>query len=297
MKNFFVLSVDQVHGNDKLEVLDKYGSEAETTLYAICRGSDYYILKGKYFAENGLEVSSPVLNKPCSDYWTSTRVGDGVTKFYSYGRLGVNEEAVWNEDNAIRIAVKFDDIKDEISAHHIENYGKGDIKVIEYGSYPQYVLKSDEARELTKKYEDGLLKPINDSYAAWGYSNEIFYDGTERRFEKEEYPIYEYEGSYYVRAKKAVFENGFNREIWAKVEPIEWLVDEKTGICVTKKNILGGIPISRKGILLGDFDKSMVQRYLDNEFTLDVDIFKPKHNVEVEVEQEPELIDVDTKVL
>ena len=58
--------------------------------------------------------------------------------------------------------------------------------------------------------------------------------------------------------------------MWVEVTPVEWLVDEKTGLAITKKCILGGIPLSRKGIFLGDFEKTLVQDFIDNEFSYDV---------------------------
>ena len=53
-KKFTVLNLNQVYGDNKLDVFNKYGSDAEVTEYAISRGTDYYPLKGKYLKGKGI---------------------------------------------------------------------------------------------------------------------------------------------------------------------------------------------------------------------------------------------------
>lgn len=267
---FTVLSLDQVYGERRLDVFNKYGSDAEVTAFAISRGADYYPLKGKYFAENGLPVESPLLDKRVCDYWTTTKVDGSASKCYSYGRMGANKETAWDDNNGIRIVVPFEEIKNDIKKTHEEDYGKGKFTVVEYGEYPQRVLNYEEKQALNELYENGELKPTGKYYSVWGYSNELFYDGTDRKFERDEYPEYEYNGMKFVKAKRAVYENGDNRTIWAVVEPVEWIIDEKSRLAITKKCITGGIPLSRKGIYLGNFDKTLVQRFLNEEFAYDI---------------------------
>lgn len=267
---YTILSLNQVYGEGRLDVFNKYGSDAEVTDYAISRGTDYYPLKGKYFSENGLPVESPLLDKKVCDYWTSTKVENSACNCYSYGRVGINKEVVWSDNNGIRVVVPFEEIKGNITKSYTKDFGKGKVTVVECGEYPQRVLSYKEKEAIDELYENGELKPTGKYYSAWGYKNELFYDGTDRKFERDEYPEYEYNGMKFVKAKKAVYENGSRRDIWAVVEPIEWLIDDKTRLAVTKKCIVGGIPISRKGIYLGNFDKTMVQHFLSEEFAYDI---------------------------
>ena len=92
-KKFTVLRLDQIVGEGMLDVFKRYGCEAEVTDYAIKRGTVPFKLKGKYFAANGLEVESSLLNKKCCDYWTSTKVEGSIRKAYSYGRFNCNGES------------------------------------------------------------------------------------------------------------------------------------------------------------------------------------------------------------
>ena len=271
-KKFSVLSVEQVFGDGKLDVFRKYGSDAEVTDYAISRGTDYFPLKSKYFIEKGIKIDSPLLNKKVCDYWTSSKVDGSMSKCFSYGKLGINQEAAWSDDNGIRVVVPFKSIKKEVIKSNTEDYGNGEVRTVLYGAYPQRVLNHLEMNYLDKALENGELKPTGKKYAAWGNKNELFSDGCERNFERDEFAEYEYNGVKYVKGNKAVFENGSNRRIWAVVEPIEWIVDEKTGLAITKKCIIGGIPLNRKGIFLGDFESTLVQDFIDNEFSYDISL-------------------------
>lgn len=262
-KSYTVLRMDQVYGNNKLDVFNRYGSETEVTSFAISRGTEYYQLKG-------VDNVSPLAGRYVCEYWTSTKVDNSVSKCYVYGRQKLSEEVAWNDNIGVRIAIPLDQIRDEIEGTYSEEYGRGEIKVVIYGEYPQEVLSTEDEKKLNDYYEAGQLKATGKSYSAWGYCNELFYDGTERVFERDQYPEFEFKGKKFVRAKNSVFENGTSRDIWVEVTPVEWLVDERTGLAVTKKCILGGIPLSRKGIFLGDFERTLVQDFLDNEFSYDV---------------------------
>ena len=288
---FTVLNLNQVYGEGKLDVFNKYGSESEITDYAISRGADYYPLKGKYFTENGLPAKSPLLDKKVCEYWTSTRVEDTTSKCYTFGRFGVNKEVAWSDNNGIRVCVPIEDIKGEIVNSYIEDYGNGKFTTIVCGEYPQSVLGYKEKRVVDELFANGELKATGKHYSSWGYSTELFYDGIDRNFERDEYPEYEYNGMKFVKAKKAVFENGDDRSVWAVVEPVEWLVDDETRLAVTKKCLLGGMPLNRKGIYLGNFERTVVQEFLSNEFAYDIS--SKKEEVK-KVFDENELLDSTT---
>ena len=269
-KRFSVLQLNQVFGDDKLDVFKKYGSEAEVTSYAISRGVDYYPLKGKYYIEGTIPINSPLINKNVCDFWTSTKVDESSSKCYTYGRFGVKPTAAWSDNEGVRIAVPIEDIKDEIVSSYKEDYGNGEFTTLVYGEYLQDVLSYDEKRTFDELYKNGELKATGKNYSAWGIKTELFYDGSVRSFERDEYPEYEYKGMKIVKANNAVFENGGDRSIWCSVEPVEWLFDEESGLAITKKCIVGGIPLNRKGIYYGNFANTLVQDFLDNEFVFDI---------------------------
>lgn len=269
-KKFSVLNLSQVYGDGKLDVFNRYGSEAEVTDYAISRGTDYYPLKGKYLKGKGLPSDSPLNDKKACDYWTSSRIDGSASKCYAYGKYGASPTAVWSDNLGTRVAVPVEDIKNEIVSSYTEDYGNGEFTTLVYGEYPIHVLSYDEKHTLDNLYKNNELRPTGKTYAAWGIKTELFFDGVERNVERDEYPEYEYNGMKFVKANNAVFENGGDRSIWAVVEPVEWLLDEKSGLAITKNCILGGIPLNRKGIYFGNFDNTMVQEFLDTEFVYDI---------------------------
>jgi len=48
-----------------------------------------------------------------------------------------------------------------------------------------------------------------------------------------------------------------------KVEPVIWLFDE-SGLAITQKAIISGIPFDRGSLYLGDYSKTFMSHYMDN---------------------------------
>ena len=270
-KNFTILRLDQVIGDKRLEVFDNYGVDAEVTDYAVKRGTEGFKLKGKYFAANGMEPEGNLLDKMCCEYWTSTKADGTLGSAYSVGRLEAHQEASWDSENGIRLVVPLSEIQDDIIDSYTVSGKNGDVTVVTYGEYPQTVIIGDESKKLTELYEDGVMKPTGKSYGAEGYNVERYYDGNKWKYEESDYQEYELDGERYVLAERAVWDNGdSNRYFWSKVEPVEWLVDEKSGLAISKKCIVGGIPLKRNGLYLGNINKTRVQSFIDNNLVYDL---------------------------
>ncbi len=83
-----------------------------------------------------------------------------------------------------------------------------------------------------------------------------------------------------------------------EVEPIEWYLDEKSGLAVSKKVLLGGLPMSRKGIYLNNFDKTIISEFLNDEFALDSRKMDNKKEMIAEMLDEPtEELEAKTRTL
>ncbi len=280
---YTVLRLDQIVGPDALDVIKRYGTEAIVTGYAIKRGVEDFMLRGKYYAEQRREPKGTLLNQTCCEYWTSTRVDGSISKCYAFGKLMPIPEAAWSDDNGIRLVVPFDEIKDQVMDTYKIKAEGGEVTVVTYGEYPQDVLDTDEKYTMNEAYNEGKVKPTGKTYSALGYRTEMFYDGNERHFERDEYPEYEFNGEKYVLGQAAYFHNGESRMFWAKVKPIEWIIDEKEGLAITKDCIVGGVPISRKGVYLGNFEKTLVQDFIENYL---IDDFTPsKIDIKTMVEE------------
>lgn len=269
--SFSILRLDQLIGPEKLDLFNKIDIDAETTGYASIRGADSYKLSGKYFAKKGKEVKSELLDKTCAPYWTSTKAKKTLGSTYAIKGLDAAPVTAWDDNTGVRVCVPFAEIANNARDMRTINTDNGPIKEFIYGEMPQRTVKHEEAEELWKKYESGELKPTGRTYSAWGYKVELFYDGNEYAFEKDEYPEYEINGHRYVMTKLSTFHNGSPREKWVEVEPIEWYLDEKSGLAISKKVLLGGMPISKKGIYFGNFDNTVIGKFLDEEFGYDIE--------------------------
>ena len=68
-----------------------------------------------------------------------------------------------------------------------------------------------------------------------------------------------------IKADKITLVDSYLRDSY-----ISQIIDKKTDLAITKKCIIGGIPLNRKGIYLGNFEDTLVQQFLDKEFTYDI---------------------------
>ena len=268
--SYSVLRLDQLIGPNKLDLFNKIEIDAETTSYANLRGADSYKLSGKYFARKGKEVKSDLLDKKCAPYWTATKVERSLGKSYAISGLDAVSAQAWKEDIGVRVCVPFAEISNLVSDIKTINTDNGEIKEFLYGEMPQKVINREDSEELWKKYESGELKPTGKTYTSWGYGIELYYDGADYKFEKDEFPEYEMNGHKYVKAKVSTYDNGSPRERWVEVQPIEWYLDEQSGLAVSKKVLLGGMPLSRTGMHIGRFDNTIVGHFLNEEFKYDI---------------------------
>ncbi len=298
---YSILRLDQVEGKNRLEVFNRVGADAEVTDFASYRGAQAFPFKGKYLAAKGLEIESPILDKKSAKYWTSTKVSGSIAKCFSYGKLQSEETPAWSDDIGVRICVPIDQIKDQITDIETVDYGHGEVKIAKFGEYPQEKIPMDEWERFNKAFEEGIMKPTAKSYSTWGYRTQLYYDGAERHFEQMECPEYEFEGKKYALVRPAVFEGDatFDRGYtWMEVKPIEWYLDEQSGLAISKDILLGGLPMSRKGIYLNNFDKTIISEFLNDEFALDSRIVENKKEMIDEMLEEPEdVFESKTKTL
>ncbi|MBQ6538795.1 MAG: hypothetical protein IJL76_00765 [Bacilli bacterium] len=316
---YSILRLDQVEGKDRLKIFDKIGADAEVTDFAVYRGAGAFPFKGKYLAAKGMEVESPILDKRSARYWTSTKVPGSISKCYAYGKLDKEEVPAWSDEIGVRICVDLDSIRDQLTDIRTVDYGHGEVTIANFGEFPQdrvlsnsgrkkredfhqmFPNSDDEVRRLTEAFERGDMKPTAKSYSTWGYRTELYNDGTERHFEQIESPEYEYEGRKYALVRPATFEEsemwgrGF---AWIEVKPIEWYIDEESGLAISKDILLGGMPISRKGFYLNNFNNTIIHEFLNDEFALDIKpIDNKKEMIEEMLEEPEEEIENKTKTL
>ena len=260
-----LLSEGQIWGNDKesqLEVIRKYGTKAAIT--------DLCVLTGSYLCENtdyNIDEDSSLKGRT-SWFWTKSddnandvrAVAEDGNMYdrYSHIRHGV-----------VRPVLKSSVIFSQISPNRVRGYNG--TEEVEYGEYPQYAADSRMQSILELEYNRGMKKNGR-SYTF----DSVKYDDYCTGFKPVTYEEYEYQGKKYIRIRansdfggnKFKLSNGaFYRDddyVWVEVSPVKWLIDDRTGILVSKIGLVSGIRfLGRNHNYKGDFSRTEMKEYLD----------------------------------
>jgi hypothetical protein len=254
---------------EELDVLKIYGNRATVTDFAILLGA--WVTSLRVGDTDRLEDRT-------SYYWTlsSDKDGDvfGVMCDGIRSRVHVDER-----DCAIRPTLLFSSDDDIIRNTKLTEEGYLEV---EYGSYPQQAVGKVMADELEDLYRNNKLKTTGMSYT----TDSQKYDKYAYSFTKQKHIEYEYDGKRYVRVKanlridegEVVLANGESCAngdfVWVEVQPIKWLVDNRSKTMISKKGIVSGIKFDReRGKWKGDFKKTVMHEYLQtyllNEMNLE----------------------------
>ena len=285
MSNITILSIEQIFRLGRLDIFEKCGTKAAITDFAILLGG---FVSGDSHASSGNELEDRT-----GYYWTKS--SDGLGHIFGVDHNGSRSYHSSGRTASARPVLLYSDInlisKDVVS-------GCAKISEIEYGEYPQKAVNKKLNDSLEKEYRKSRLKPTGKTYATdsriWSEQNEDFL--------LKEHIEHEYEGKRYVRVKanfcddKQTLSDGSivkNEDyVWVEVEPISWLVDEKTGIVVSKKLLFSGVRFDGKDRYDGNFETTEMKMFLDNYFSKEIGVTDIKvmesdnKNVESIVEKE-----------
>ena len=267
-----LLSEGQIWGNDKesqLEVIRKYGTKAAIT--------DLCVLTGSYLCENtdyNIDEDSSLKGRTS---WFWTRSDDNDDDVRTVIRDGDMDGTYrYRRDGAVRPALKSSVIFSQISPNRVRGYNG--TEEVEYGEYPQYAADLMMQSILELEYNRGMKK-TGRSYTF----DSVKYDDYNTGFKPVTYEEYEYQGKKYIRIKansdfdgnKFKLSNGaFYRDddyVWVEVSPVKWLIDDRTGILVSKIGLVSGIRfLGRNHNYKGDFSRTEMKEYLDRYMTHDL---------------------------
>ena len=151
---------------------------------------------------------------------------------------------------------------------------------IEYGEYPQNAPSATMQKELEKEYKKGM----NKTGRSYTFSSSPC-DDFDTLFKPITYDEYEYHGKKYIRVRaiaeypdyESILSNGLACKdgdyFWVQVSPVKWLIDDKTGLLISKKGLVAGIGFGDVKYYDGmsyDFDKSELKKYLDTHMMHDL---------------------------
>ena len=257
-----LLSEGQIWGNSsesQLEVIRKYGTKAIIT--------DLCILTGSYIWKETIveDLSSTVRTS-----WFWTRSDDGSRDVVVVFRRGYRSFCSrYARYGAVRPALQSSVIFSQIFPNRVRGYNG--TEEVEYGEYPQNAADSRMQNILESEYNRGMNK-TGRSYTF----DSVRYDDYDTGFIPVTYEEYEYQGKKYIRIKansdfggdRFMLSNGVKYRdgdyVWVEVSPVKWLIDDRTGILISKKGLVSGIRFLNKSTnYKGDFSKTEMKEYLD----------------------------------
>ena len=267
-----LLSEGQIWGNSsesQLEVIRKYGTKAAIT--------DLCVLTGSYLCEDtdyNIDEDKSLTGRT-SWFWTRSDDGDNDVRAVSkYGDR--NNSYRYLRTGAVRPALQSSVIFSQISPNRVRGYNG--TEEVEYGEYPQNAADSRMQNILESEYNRGMNK-TGRSYTF----DSVKYDDYDTGFKPVTYEEYEYQGKEYIRIKansdfggnKFKLSNGVEYRngdyVWVEVSPVKWLIDDRTGILISKKGLVSGIRfLDKRTNYKGDFDRTEMKEYLDRYMLRDL---------------------------
>lgn len=267
-----LLSEGQIWGNGneaQLEVIRKYGTKAAIT--------DLCVLTGSYLCEDtdyNIDEDSSLKSRT-SWFWTRSDDNDNdVRAVYETGNRTFKCRYV--RYGAVRPALQSSVIFSQISPNRVRGYNG--TEEVEYGEYPQYAADSRMQSILESEYNRGMNK-TGRSYTF----DSVKYDDYDTGFKPVTYEEYEYQGKKYIRIRansdfggnKFKLSNGIEYRdgdyVWVEVSPVKWLIDDRTGILISKRGLVSGIRfLDKRTNYKGDFSRTEMKEYLDRYMIRDL---------------------------
>ena len=266
-----LLSEGQIWGNRKenqLEVIRNYGTKAAVT--------DLCVLTGAFlYEDNNYNIAEDKsLTGRTSWFWTKSKGWKGVCIVDKDGYKLSNNSSL--RTGAIRPVLQSSDLYAKLYPNRRKGYKE--TEEVEYGEYPQWAADSRMQNILESEYNIGLNKTGRSytfDFVKSYYSNTGFRPLT--------YEEYEYQGKKYIRIRVNTafrvnvieLSNGVEYKnedyVWVEVSPVKWLIDDKSGLLISKRGLVSGIRfLNESNNYKGDFDRTEMKNYLDEYMLRDL---------------------------
>ena len=274
MSNFTFLTEEQVFGDEQLDVLKKYGTKCAITDFSILLGGCVLDENRTDYDASEYCVSDGNSKKDRAGLWWlrtlhKGMIGYGVCCVSLFGHKKMLYDN-WRDVGA-RPSLPYSSIS-SVCSNKVR--GRNGILEVEYGEYPQTVVSEELAKTLESAYLNRTIKKPGKSY-----TTDSTFD-TYTSFESMSHIEYEYNRKKYIRFEVDSINTGRvlsdGSEIqsgdvyWIEVEPIKWLVDERTNIALSKKILFSGIKFMWKKYSEGYFDMTFIKEFMDNHFSKDI---------------------------
>ena len=265
--DFKFLTKEQVFGDNKLNIFERYGTNAAITDFAILLGG--FVSNENYYDDNDS------LEWRTNFYWTCSND--------SYGYVHV--VTTHGEDSVYNVFECYGGARPVLSYSSIKNLSVNKVIIeegileVEYGQYPQKAASQKLQEKLEAEYTFNLegLKQTNKIYVRYPKRHSL-----DEGFKAQSIDEYEYKGKKYVRVKAnlyrdnktIVLSNGKKYQtgdyVWVEVLPIKWLVDEENDVAIPEKLLFSGVPFNNENNYKGDFENTVIKRFMNKYFSSDI---------------------------
>ena len=254
--DFTFLTEDQVFGENKLDILKKYGTKASSTDFSIllggCSSPDYYTKEG-------------IGMKNRTSFWWIKPSSNNYDWILMIDSMGDKGKASFTYRNiSARPVLSYSSISSLCSNEAINKSG---ILEVEFGEYPQYVVSEKIANTLEKLYFNKTIIQTGKSYTTDSVNS------LTSPFEARAHIEYEYNGKKYIRfvgdnnCNGEILSNGqrikYGEPYWVEVSPVKWLVDEKNDIALCKYLIFSGVRFNSDSYYNGNFKNTEIKKFMD----------------------------------
>lgn len=275
-----LLSINDVQENSRLEVLKNYGLDAGITDLAILTG-------GRHKALSEKEMEGP--------YWIrDLYFYDGRPSFTNSGYFSVMSPTF----RSLNVRPVLKNSPKNITFRRIDDK---DVIETDSGEYPQNAPSKVIQAILEAKFKTDKLSKTGNNYTfdSTGFNNK------NSKFNPVTYDEYIYQGRKYIRVMANIdykydsvitLSNGETYRngdyVWIEVSPVTWLIDDKTGLLISKKSLVSGITFLDENISYdGDFSKTNIKKFFDKYMIRDMFpdelkiMTKPKEDKNIKIEK------------
>ena len=288
MSNFTFLTEEQCFGNDKLDILEKRGTQAAIT--------DFSVLLGGWVSDYHVDNDSSLEGRT-GWYWTKSDDGDNDARVVYAPGASNYCLSVDRRDGGARPALPFSSISSIPTNGESGKRARDGILEVEYGYYPQKAASKDMQERLERAYRSGSISRTRNSYT----TDSRKYDDYDEKFLAKQHEEYEYNGKRYVRVEansdfggdRFTLSNGEQYRdgdnVWVEVSPVKWLVDEREKVMLTDKLIFSGVQFNHtRDYHTKDFDKTDIKTFMDRYLSRDLEQSRGTITLEEQTEETEE---------
>lgn len=258
MKKIDLLNVNQIIGDNKIDIINKYGTKARVT--------DFYVLLDGFVLNNYHVNGGFSLNDRTGMWFTNSSYNDDSSYVIDH-RGCKNVINNIRRQSGVRPVLLWDNI----------NTKTNNMMELDYGEYPQCIVGEQHSSKLELMYKMNELSETGKSYILdCPHSSD-----SSAKFMEREFTEYIYNNKKYIRF---VTENSYcngnllsdgrkiysNHVYWLNVEPITWIVDYKNSIAITKDILFAGIQFNNYNKINNKFEDSDLCEYLNKHFIYDI---------------------------